>query len=82
MYKIINLNNTQDSFYLWDKKYVYTPKQEDKIYFVESIKNIDPNNKKELKKIFIHLLEYENQNIDIQDEDLFGLLLYFVQKLL
>ena len=74
-----------DIFYLWKTKYEYQFSLEDKKFFLQEILNLNEKDKnflKKIKKIFIKILKKQNLKVDIQDNDLFWLLNYFLMKYL
>lgn len=73
-----------DTFTLWGMKYEYSYKKEDKIIFLETLKNIDKN--KNITEILIHIfkkiLSKQNEIVVVIKEDIIWLLHYFTYKFL
>lgn len=86
--EIINLDiykkESVDTFTLGGLEYNYSLKQEDKILFFETIKNIDKNQNiiDILKWLFKKILSKQNEIVLIIKEDILGLLHYFTYKFL
>lgn len=74
--KIIDLNNLEYSFNLWEKEYFYTKNNFDKELFLKMVlweKNID-----DYVKFFQNILWKQNKNIIVGEADIFGLFHFFI----
>lgn len=77
--KKIDLNIKADSFLLWEKEYKYKYKDEDRVYYLDKIKNLDhkKDNTAILIEIFTNILKKQNLDIKIIRDDVVWLFHYF-----
>ncbi len=78
--KILNLDQKTHEFYLWERKYTYTEKEEDKMFFLKKIQDFDTKNYDETKflPIFKQMLIRENSVKYLNEKDIVGLFHFFV----
>lgn len=78
--KIINLDNIQvHKFYLWEMLYKYQFKNEDKQYYIESLKLLNSrfDNRDKLLKIFENILKKQNLSVKLLKNDIIWLFNFF-----